>query len=210
LEICPPIYDWQAIRLVAGHPQIADPLHVASQVAARDRLAPRSPHNPGVAMKKLKTLRVGVGVVLALLVIASASIGFAQADPHSGTWVLNVAKSKYSQPAPKSQTTVYTASASSILMSSTLVNAAGTSQTTGFTAMFDGKDAAVKGNPDYDMTSAKRIDANTIEFTRKKAGKVVQTARSVVSADGKTRTVNLTGVNAAGQKINNVSIYEKK
>jgi hypothetical protein len=32
----------------------------------------------------------------------------------------------------------------------------------------------------------------------------------VVSADGKTMTVTSTGVNAQGQKVNNVQVFEKK
>ena len=158
---------------------------------------------------EMKVLRVG-GVVVAILITICASIAFAQADPHNGTWVLNTAQSKYSPgPVPKNQTTVYTVTAQGIKMSSTLTNATGT-QHTEFSANFDGKDVAVKGNADYDMTNAKRVNANTIEFTRKKGGKVVQTATSVVAADGKTRTVTTTGVNAAGQKINNVGVYAKK
>ncbi len=70
-----------------------------------------------------------------------------------------------------------------------------------------GKDHPVKGNADWDTTALKRVDARTIEFTRKKGGKVVQTARSVVAADGKTRTVTVTGVNAQGQKVNTVALY---
>ena len=162
-------------------------------------------------MEKSKVLRIGGGVlVFAMLVTAWASIG-AQSDPHTGTWTLDVAKSKYSPgPAPKNQTTVYTVTAQSVKMSSTQVTGAGGNMTTEFSASFDGKDVAVKGNPDYDATAAKRVNANTIEFTRKKAGKVVQTARSVVSKDGKTRTVTVTGVNAQGQKLNTAGIWIKQ
>jgi hypothetical protein len=89
------------------------------------------------------------------------------------------------------------------------VTASGTNNTE-YTASFDGKDHPVKGNPDWDTTSLKRIDSHTIEFTRKKAGKVVQTARSTVAKDGKTRTVTVTGVNAQGQKVNTSALYIKQ
>lgn len=46
---------------------------------------------------------------------------------------------------------------------------------TQYTANYDEKDDPVTGNADYDATSLKRIDAYTVEFTRKKAGKIVQT-----------------------------------
>ena len=74
----------------------------------------------------------------------------------------------------------------------------------------EGKDFPVKGNPDYDMTALKRVDSHTIEFTRKKGGKVVQTMRSTVAKDGKSRTVTVTGVNAQGQKLNSNAVYTKQ
>lgn len=79
-----------------------------------------------------------------------------------------------------------------------------------YTAGYDRKDYMVSGNPDYDMTSLKRVNANRVEFTRKKNGKVVQTGTNIVSADGKTRTAMATGVNSQGQKINNITVYDKK
>ena len=75
---------------------------------------------------------------------------------------------------------------------------------------FDGKDHPVRGNTDYDAVVAKRVDQNTIEFTRKKGGKTVQTATSTVSKDGKTRTVTTTGVNARGDKISTVAVFNRQ
>ena len=162
-------------------------------------------------MNRLNVLRIG-GVVIcfAFLLTAAASVGFAQTDPHSGTWVLNLEKSKYAPgTAPKSQTTVFTADGQGIKVVTNAVTASGPSKTE-YTATFDGKDHPVKGNADWDTTALKRVDARTIEFTRKKGGKVVQTATSVVAADGKTRTVTVTGVNAQGQKVNTVALYIKQ
>ena len=162
-------------------------------------------------MNRLNVLRIGVtalcfGVVLA----AGAPLAIAQTDPHVGTWILNLEKSKYAPgTAPKSQTSVFAAAEQGLKVTTTAVGASGTTNTE-YTATFDGKDHPVKGNPDWDTTALKRIDPRTIEFTRKKGGKVVQTARSVVAADGKTRTVTVTGVNAQGQKVNTVALYIKK
>jgi hypothetical protein len=90
------------------------------------------------------------------------------------------------------------------------ISADGKPTATDYTANFDGKDYPATGNPDWDAVSIKRVDSHTIEFTRKKAGKTVQTATSVVSKDGKTRTITANGVNAQGQKISTVGVYEKK
>ena len=162
-------------------------------------------------MNRLNVLRIG-GVVccFAFLLTAAASVGFAQTDPHAGTWVLNLEKSKYAPgTAPKSQTTVFSVDGKGITVVTKAVTASGPS-TTEYTAAFDGQDHLVKGNADWDTTAIKRVDARTIEFTRKKGGKVVQTASSAVAADGKTRTVTVTGVNAQGQKVSTVALYIKQ
>jgi hypothetical protein len=156
-----------------------------------------------------------VGVMGLLIVVASLllvpSMVMAQADPHLGTWVLNVAKSKYSPgPPPKEQTSVYSAAGQGISIATKGTSADGKPTMTNLTVNFDGKDYPAKGNPDWDAVAARRVDSHTIEFTRKLAGKMVQTATSVVSKDGKTRTITTTGVNAQGQKISTTGVYEKK
>lgn len=162
-------------------------------------------------MNRLNVLRIGGAVVCFALVISAAARIVAQADPHVGTWVLNLEKSKYAPgTAPKSQRTVYSAAGKGFKVASALVNAAGAALNTEFTAEAEGKDYPVKGNPDYDITALKRVDSHTIEFARKKGGKVVQTMRSTVSKDGKTRTVTVTGVNAQGQKLNSSAVYIKQ
>ena len=164
----------------------------------------------------MRTSRLSVGVVsvvalLGFFTILRSNVVSAQADPHIGTWALNVAKSKYTPgPAPKEQTSVYAMAGQGIKVSTKAVGADGKPTMTEFTAMFDGKGHPVTGNADYDATMMKRVDGQTIEFTRKKGGKMMQTATSAVSKDGKTRTVTTTGMNGQGQKINNVAVYDKK
>jgi hypothetical protein len=154
---------------------------------------------------------VGIAVVLVTCLVLLASTGFAQGDSLVGTWVLNVAKSKYTPgPPPKDQTTIFEAAGQGLKVTTKGTDSTGKPTMTEYTANYDGKDYPVTGSPDWDMVSLKRINANTVEFTRKKAGKVVQTATSVVSKDGKTRTITSKGVNAQGQKINNIGVYEKK
>jgi len=53
---------------------------------------------------------------------------------------------------------------------------------------FDGKDYPIQGDPGQTMVSLKKVDANTLEETDKRNGKVVYTARITVSADGKKMT----------------------
>ena len=160
-------------------------------------------------------LRLSVGVVGTLTLLALAGIRpvplLAQADPHIGTWVLDVNKSKYTPgPPPRAQTSIYTLEGQTWKVTTKGTGMLGQPTSTEFTMAFDGKDHPVSGNPDYDAVIAKRVDQNTIEFTRKKGGKAVQTATSTVSKDGKIRTVTTTGVNARGDKINTVAVFNRK
>jgi hypothetical protein len=143
--------------------------------------------------------------VLVMTVMASA------ADTEVGTWKLNPAKSKYDPgPGPKSSTVKIEAQGDGIKYTSDGVDAEGNSVHVEFSAKYDGKDNPVTGSPTADTIALKRIDANTTEGVTKKAGKVVGTARAVVSKDGKTRTLTGKGKNAQGQDTSFTAVYEKQ
>jgi hypothetical protein len=58
-----------------------------------------------------------------------------------------------------------------------------------YDAKFDGKEYPTRNDPGNTMVSLKRIDANTIEETDRRAGKVTDVIRSTVSADGNSLSV---------------------
>jgi hypothetical protein len=160
-------------------------------------------------MKRACVSAAVVGVfttALAVAVLAQA------ADPQIGHWKLNVAKSTFSPgPAPKSATTKTEAAGAGAKLVVDQAQADGTMRHWEFTANYDGKDVPITGNnPDADTVARTRVNANTVETISKKAGKVVTTQQSTVSADGKTRTVTTKGVNAAGKTVNNVAVYERQ
>ena len=158
------------------------------------------------ALSKLVTLGVVVAFASAVAVTVSAQTG-----SEIGTWKLNVAKSTYSPgPAPKSLTVVFAAAGQGVKVSAETVNADGSKLATVYTANYDGTDVPFTGNPAIDTTSLKRINATTVERTDKKGGKVVGTITRVVSADGKSLTLNQKRTNAQGQATNNVEVFEKQ
>jgi hypothetical protein len=133
------------------------------------------------------------------------------ADAAIGTWKLNVAKSRYSPgPPPKSAIFTYEAIGEGIRRTGETVNADGQTISFEYTAQYDGKDYPIRGNPNADTVSLKRVNDRTVEATLKKNGKVTTTVRRVVSSDGKTLTLTMTGTNAQGQTVNNVTVYEKQ
>lgn len=150
--------------------------------------------------------------ILALGAIVCAP-AFAQSNPAVGTWKLNVEKSKYNPgPAPKSLTRTLEAQGDNVKYSFEGVSAEGTAVAYSFTVAYDGKESPITGSMPggADTISIKRIDASNFETTLKKAGKVIGTAKSEVSSDGKMTTVTAEGTNGDGQAVTSSAVYEKQ
>jgi hypothetical protein len=79
-----------------------------------------------------------------------------------------------------------------------------------WTIAYDGKDRPQTGSADSDTVSFRRIDAFNVEFTQKRAGKIVETGTRVFSKDGKTMTISAKGTTAKGQPIDTVLVFLKR
>ncbi|MBI4443654.1 MAG: hypothetical protein HY649_09810 [Acidobacteria bacterium] len=148
-----------------------------------------------------------------ILAMYLVSVGlYGQNDPLMGTWKLNLAKSKYSPgPPPKSNIQKREASgANGVKYTADMVTALGEARHIEYTANYDGKDYPIKGDPNRDTVSLKRLDAHNYEGTDKKGGKVVIIGRGVVSPDGKTLTITSKGTNAQGRTVNDVAVFDKQ
>ena len=155
-------------------------------------------------------MRTILSLLLVVSFLSAASIAGA-ADPLVGTWTLNLAKSKITPPAPKSETRTYTVSDDgTISVTEKIVSADGNESNVSASYKLDGNDYPVTGAPDSDSVAAKRISSHTTEYTLKKAGKVVQTARRVVSKDGKTLRITETGTDSHGAKSVEIEVFDKE
>jgi hypothetical protein len=148
-------------------------------------------------------------LLIALLV--STVLVAAQSDPRAGTWHLNLGKSTFDPgPRPKSQTRVYEMAHDMLKSTTTSIQMDGAKSVSAYSARFDGKDYPATGSPVYDTIALARVDANTFDAILKRAGKVVQRARNVVSSDGKTMTVTVTGTDAGtGRTFTTIMVFEK-
>jgi hypothetical protein len=127
-----------------------------------------------------------------------------------GRWTLDVSKSTFSPgPAPRSQHAVLTAVPNGIRTVADRVEVDGKTTHFEWTGTFDGKDQPVTGDPARDAVSVRKLDDYRIEVTNKKAGKVTTVLRAVYAKDGKSRTETVTGTNAQGQKVENVTFWTK-
>lgn len=159
----------------------------------------------------MATLRRSFTFCLALVLVGAVAVdASAQADPAVGTWMLNVAKSKFSPgPAPKSQILTIESAGQGVRVRTESVGVDGTKTASSYTANFDGMDVPLTGSASADHVSLRRVDAQTVVRTNKRAGKVVQTITRVLSPDGRTLTITSKGANAQGQAVNNVTVYER-
>jgi hypothetical protein len=144
----------------------------------------------------------------ALLAIA---VG-AQSLPLAGTWRASIAKSKYDPgPPPKVPGTLtWERVAGGWRFTTDGVDAQGQKTHTETMEKDDGSEVPVKGAASPTTRVFRRIDDRTYEDSDKVNGKPTVTRRGVISADGKTMTVTVTGTNAQGQKVSNVLVYEKQ
>jgi hypothetical protein len=161
--------------------------------------------NPG-SMSSMKTK-----TSLLALALCFAAATVCLASPYMGTWKLNAAKSKFAPGTAKNTMVVYKdAMWGKVKVIVDGVDGQRKPAHNEWTGKFDGKDYAITGDPSSDMRSYTKIDDHTMTLTVKKAGKVVATGRVVVAADGKTRTVTTSGMNAKGKKFKNTAVYDKQ
>jgi len=145
---------------------------------------------------------------LALCFLATAMC-FAE-DVQMGTWKLNEGKSKLAPGVPKNHTVVYEAAGDNVKVTVDGTDPDGKPTHNEWTGKFDGKDYPVTGDPNSDMRSYKKVDDHTLELTVKKGGKVTTSGRIVVSADGKSRTVTVSGTDPQGKKFKSTAVYDKQ
>ena len=152
-------------------------------------------------------------VVVICVVVMCSVLLLAQAPAKNmvGTWKLDIAKSNYTPgPAPKSQIAKLENADGGMKVVSDRVESDGKMTHFEWTAKFDGKDYPVKGDPARDAISVKKIDDYTLEMTNKKAGKSTTMNKAVYSKDGKSRTETVTGTDAQGKKIENITVWDRQ
>ena len=151
------------------------------------------------------------------LIVGLVLVGFTgplfAADAFTGTWKLNVAKSKLAPGTEVKDLTVVVAEQGENLMV-TVKGTGGDGAPISVKYAFPMKGGAVsytEGAPTTGATATtKRVNATTINGTSSLNGKEVASSHSVVSADGKTLTRTVKGMDAQGKPYQNTEVYEKQ
>ena len=155
-------------------------------------------------------MRAKALVLTLVLSFVGVAVCLAADDAVMGTWKLNEAKSKISLGTLRTATVVYEAAGDNVKVTTDGTDGDGKPTHSEWTGKFDGKDYPVTGDPATDTRSYKKVDDRTLAFINKKGDKVTISGRGVVSADGKTRTVTLTGTDSTGKKFTSTSVYDKQ
>jgi hypothetical protein len=154
----------------------------------------------------MKTKTIGLTLAICFL----AGVACFAADPQMGSWKLNEAKSKIAPESPKITMVVYEAVGDQVKVTVDGIAPDGKATHSEWTGKFDGKDYPVTGSLDSDTRSYKKSGERTMIATNKKGGKVTSTARIVVAADGKSRTVTFSGTTAEGKKFKSTYVQDKE
>jgi hypothetical protein len=155
-------------------------------------------------------MKARAGLLSFAVLFAAAAVCVAADDVNVGTWKLDEAKSKISAGTPKNTTVVYEVAGDSVKVTVDGVGTDGKPSHNEWTGKYDGKDYPVTGDSATDTRSYKRVNDHTLTLTNKKDGKVTFTGKITVSADGKTRTVVLSGTDASGKKTSSTAVYNKQ
>ena len=158
--------------------------------------------------KILSTLLVSIALACGGSAVALAADA---SSPLTGTWNLNLAKSKFDPgPPPKSDSRTYVESAQGVTVTVNIVTASGSTIAEHSSYAYDGKDYPITGNPREDALSLKRVNARTTIITQKLSGNIVGTETRVISADGKVMTLSSKGTDAKGMPFERVAVYDKQ
>jgi hypothetical protein len=147
--------------------------------------------------------------LISALVLALAVIAVAADDPFVGTWKMNPAKTKFSNPAFKSYSITFSAQESVYKGFEDIVDADGKAFQRSWTGKCDGKEFPMTA-PDVDTQSCTQLNANTVDYVCKKNGKVVWSGRTVISKNGKTQINKGGGKDEKGKAFTYTIVMEKQ
>jgi hypothetical protein len=127
-----------------------------------------------------------------------------------GTWQFNPAKSRYKiGTPPQSQIRIYEPHGQGVKATIKTTFVDGRSATVEYTANYDSLEYAVRGASDVDTIALKKVGRRTAEATLSHAGRVMATARRIISEDGQSMTIEYQGT-LMGQQVDYVAVYDKQ
>ena len=156
----------------------------------------------------MKTRNLALTIVFCLCAL---SMAVAADNPFLGIWKLNEAKSHIPAGAAKITSAVYSPAANDMVTVTTDgVDAKGNPIHTEWTGKFDGKPYPVTGSPDVDNRTMEARGVRTLITSNLKGVKLVYKGKIEISADGQSRTVDITGATPDGKPYKATYFYDRQ
>jgi hypothetical protein len=155
-----------------------------------------------------RMIKTRIAVMTVALSLVATAACFA-ANPQMGTWKLNESKSKLIPGMGKNTMVVYSEQGDKIKVAVEGVDKNGKPAHSVWVGKWDGKAYPTKGNLSWNAATYKVINDRTNDITAFKDGKVLWSGRITVAADGKSRTVTMSGTGADGKKFSGTAVYDK-
>jgi hypothetical protein len=163
---------------------------------------------------QFKTGRNAMNKRLIWVMLVLSSIGSLwAADPFTGTWKMDVAKSKFLAGREVKELTMTVAEQADIgVVTAKGTNGEGKPISVKYTVPFKGGTLAYSegGPPAGTTVVAKRVDRNTVEFNVTMNGKQVASDRAVLSPDRNTITLTRQSVDATGKPVQGTEVYDRQ
>lgn len=140
-----------------------------------------------------------------------AGVFAAMAADFSGTWKLNIAKSKAEgMPLPRELTATYTPKGSGYEYTAKGISATGEPIKRGYTYVKDGEEVKTTGTPNWDSLIVKGGQTAKSTVQLKRAGKVVGSVTRTLAADGRSLTLDLKATLPDGKTTTYNYHYDKQ
>jgi hypothetical protein len=145
-----------------------------------------------------------------LLAALSPAAAPATPDPCTGTWKLNLEKSRLPPPIPASQITHLTVEGDKISVREEITYASGHTAVLTIEARLDGKDYPVSGSSLADTIAYRRTGKRSIHGIAKQGGSVVEWEDVKVSEDAQTMTTIYTWRDAEGKEVTATAVFDRQ
>src|SRR5262249_38440318 len=133
------------------------------------------------------------------------------ADPFTGTWQLNVHKSKYPPgTCPRSMIIQMEPAGNGVQYRSETTQADGRKTQAHYTADYSGTEAIVTAQAALMApVSLQRVDERTVVASYRRGMQTIATSRRAVSKNGRTMTITTVTTDKDGRSVTTVGVYDK-
>ena len=161
----------------------------------------------------MKQLRV-ISILIAVSSMALGQASVVDTKPKgsllAGKWKANISKSQlHANHQFKSLSMDFAVTESTVVLTFTGVNMSGQAESGSTELHPDGKDYPVAQAPGI-VQASRWIASNTLESLARKDGKVIGQGTYEVSADGKTLTARVKGIDASGASFEQVIVLDRE